>query len=280
MALKTSGAISFSEIAAEFGGAAPYSLSAYYRGGARVPASAGTVPASGAISFSQFYGAANKTVVSKAITANVSNLTIAPSSIPGYVAGMSIVQISIGAGVVVSASSTGSYALQIAAFASGDEVTLINNGTIVGMGGAGGAGISTVGSPPFPGLAGGPALKVNSAISITNNGTIAGGGNGGAGGTAAKASTKSATTHGGGGGGGRSGLTNSAGGEGTVVSKSGSPGTFSAPGVGGAGANSSTVSTVLARAGVTGGAWGGGACVAGSGNVTWVNKGALYGALA
>lgn len=58
MPLQTSGAISIGNIATEFGGVAPHSLSEYYRGGANVPdtpANAG-IPTSGAISLTDFYG--------------------------------------------------------------------------------------------------------------------------------------------------------------------------------------------------------------------------------
>lgn len=52
MGLQTSGAISLANIAAEFGGTTPHSLSEYY-------GAASGIPSSGAISFSQFYGASN-----------------------------------------------------------------------------------------------------------------------------------------------------------------------------------------------------------------------------
>lgn len=52
MALQSSGAISLSEIAAEFGGSTPHSLSEYYD-------AASGVPSSGAIDFSDFYGTAS-----------------------------------------------------------------------------------------------------------------------------------------------------------------------------------------------------------------------------
>jgi hypothetical protein len=60
MALQGSGAISIGNLATEFGGSTPHSLSEYYRGGGLVP-NTGTnanVPTSGQISLSQFYGAA------------------------------------------------------------------------------------------------------------------------------------------------------------------------------------------------------------------------------
>lgn len=59
MPLPTSGPLSINDIKAEFGGAAPDSLTEYYRGGVLVPntpTNAG-VPTSGAISILDFYGA-------------------------------------------------------------------------------------------------------------------------------------------------------------------------------------------------------------------------------
>lgn len=58
MVLQASGPISLADIAAEFGGAAPHSLSEYYRGGANVPDTAANagIPTSGAIKLSDFYG--------------------------------------------------------------------------------------------------------------------------------------------------------------------------------------------------------------------------------
>lgn len=59
MTIKSSGSLSVAEIAAEFGGTKPYSLSAYYRGGSRVSSSATTkIPTSGANHISNYYGAA------------------------------------------------------------------------------------------------------------------------------------------------------------------------------------------------------------------------------
>ena len=55
MALQGSGAIALSDIADEFGGSTPHSMSEYYSGGLGPSA----VPASGAISFSDFYGTSN-----------------------------------------------------------------------------------------------------------------------------------------------------------------------------------------------------------------------------
>lgn len=54
MTLQTSGSISLSELASEFGGSAPHSLSEYYRGGANVPTTITTGVAQG--NFSAYQG--------------------------------------------------------------------------------------------------------------------------------------------------------------------------------------------------------------------------------
>lgn len=66
MAIKSSGSLSFSDIRKEFGGPTPASLGNYYRGGYWVPngwAGNNNIPTSGAIRFSDFYGAANITII-------------------------------------------------------------------------------------------------------------------------------------------------------------------------------------------------------------------------
>ena len=61
MALPGSGQLSINDIVGEFGGSAPHALSEYYRGGSLVPDSAAnsSVPTSGQIKITDFYGAAN-----------------------------------------------------------------------------------------------------------------------------------------------------------------------------------------------------------------------------
>ena len=62
MALPSSGAISLSAIASEFGDSTPNSISEFYRGGSLVPNATvnNSVPTSGAISFNDFYGASDQ----------------------------------------------------------------------------------------------------------------------------------------------------------------------------------------------------------------------------
>lgn len=65
MPLPSSGPLSLNDIAGEFGGSTPHSLSEYYAGGGLVPSGTtgtnGAVPSSGAISIFNFYGTSNIT---------------------------------------------------------------------------------------------------------------------------------------------------------------------------------------------------------------------------
>ena len=69
MALPSSGTITIDMIRAEFGGSTPVSISQYYRGGGLVPnvSQNNAIPTSGAISFSNFYGATNQNLVPAAV---------------------------------------------------------------------------------------------------------------------------------------------------------------------------------------------------------------------
>lgn len=62
MTLQSSGAIKFSELRGEFGGSVPDAISEYYRGGGLVPDTPGnsSIPTSGAISPSDFYGTSSE----------------------------------------------------------------------------------------------------------------------------------------------------------------------------------------------------------------------------
>ena len=69
MALPASGPISLSQIAAEFGGTAPHSLSEYY-------GKAAGIPAAGAISFSHFHGKTSGFQFNPVISADTSNYNL------------------------------------------------------------------------------------------------------------------------------------------------------------------------------------------------------------
>lgn len=252
MAVKSSGPLSLQEIATEFGDTAPHSSSEFYRGGAKVPdaASNSSIPTSGAINIGGFYGAQNRVTLNITISANTSNydLYTTASANPEYQAGITDINLTVNPGVTVSSSSTGTYALQIPnGFDSGDNVTLINQGTIVGRAGNGGNGGPYSQNNATAGGAGGNALYVNRATTITNNGTLAGAGGGGGGsgganlktGTWPKGGGNQYSDYGGQGGGGGAGVPAGSGGNGGAAGGAkggnpGNPGTATTAGTGGA----------------------------------------------
>ena len=185
-------------------------------------------------------------------------------------------EVTVSSGIVLSADSTGQYAFDTGVtFPAGTTLALINNGFVIGMGGAGGAAYTA-------GSNGGPALRAQYAIGIDAAGGVIGGGGGGGGGDKS-----------GGGGGGRSGRTDAAGGVGTG---NGTSGTFSSGGSGGSsGGAGGTTGPGGAGSGVSGGGgggWGasggttgsyaggtGGAAVVGNSYITWINTGTRYGSI-
>lgn len=212
MALPLSGPLSLSQIQTEFGGTNPISMSEYYRGGPFVSNNNTSVPTSGVIRISNFYGAVRQfsfTISgSYTTTQNLRSLAIAAgwnqsdSLLATVAPGTTLYgNAGVSGGMFYGgnqiAGGSGSTALIVSgSFPNG--VALVNNGTIAGGGGAGGGGGSTaIGGN---GGAGGTGLVVSSAITITNNGTIAGGGGGGSG--AGAWGTGGIVRSGGGGGGG------------------------------------------------------------------------------
>src|SRR6056297_1571662 len=287
MALQSTGPLSLGEIGAEFGGTPPLSLSSYY-------GAAAGIPASGPLALSAFYGASS--VFACQVASNQSNLDLASYASSLGWDGAALLDVTITPGVIVSASRTGIAALTVAGSFPGG-VRLTNQGTIVGMGGAGGngRGLLNANSNGQPGAPGGPALRTTVPLTLTNTGTIAGGGGGGGGGGGAQ--YYYVVIAGGGGGGGRTGLTNSA--RGLAANSAGQNwgeqhggvGTFSARGAGGArgvyiyvasgtgGANggAGVGGNFPGSAGGAGGA--AGAAVIGNAQITWITTGTRYGAL-
>ena len=224
MALNSSGAISLAgstagqSISNEFRSitTSTTSLSEYYRGGTYVGPHNGPVPTSGAISIGSFYGAAKRNIKTITYTSNASNVNIQTSSVSGYSAGWTDLEVAVSSGVTISASG-GNSALSIASgFASGDTIYINNYGTIAGQGGNGGnAGAN--GGAGYPAINLNPASYANVRITNQSGAIIAGGGGGGGGGMAATATVPSGYSYAsgsvrGGGGGGGAGQTAGSGG--------------------------------------------------------------------
>lgn len=187
MAIAASGAVSFSDLRTEFSGAGAISFSDLYRGGTLVKGNAGnntatnlaaSVPTSGAINFTNFRSTAKgwrKTFASGATNQNA-------STIFGSDYGVNYPkEIVINSGVTLGATSTSDEALEINTGGIG-SITVTNNGTLIGAGGAQGA-------------AGGDAFEALVSCTFINNGFVyAGGGGGGLGGVGGNGSYTSTST--------------------------------------------------------------------------------------
>lgn len=266
MALPASGAISLSQVNVEMGVSATATRSLN-------DATTRTLfgVASGQISMSQGYGKANQFAFT--ISSNQTNADLRTLAINAGWNQSTKVVATISGGVYISSNGTGTPALTVdGSFPGGVE--LVNNGFIVGMGGAGGKGGGVSGNSIVDGAAGsggGLALSVSSAVSITNNGTVAGGGGGGGGGKGgqdyvpSKTGDASYNIGGGGGGGGRSSAAaNSGGGAGGTASgalsgnSAGSTGGAGTSGGAGGGGATGAIAGAYGGAGGAGGDWGAG----------------------
>jgi len=194
-ALQASGAISLQDIEEQYnpGTNLPSrGLSEFYLGGSLVRANAGNnsstnmsagVPTSGTISFNDFYSKerAFKKTYSSTATNQSADSVFGDDFEVDYPK-----QIVIDSSQTVGSTSTSNAALTIESNGVG-SITITNNGSIEGAGGAAGA-------------AGGNALEVAGSVAVTlvNNGTIkaggGGGGNGGAGGAGSLSETATASS--------------------------------------------------------------------------------------
>jgi len=242
MTLVASGEISIGgsttnrSINVEFGLAsgATTSMSQLYRGGGIVTTNNTNVPTSGAISVSNFYGATKRYSISYVFDTNTPNASINVTTISGYVAGLSDITITVNNGIYVYSTSTSTPALTLSGGTTGDTITVVNNGFIMGCGGVGGnSGTSSY----TAGQAGGAALSLgfNTTVNNTYSSAYIGGGGGGGGAGFRTLSTVSGGGGGGGAGGGAGGSDgfSFAGGSGGSVGNTGSSGGGSQGGGGG-----------------------------------------------
>jgi hypothetical protein len=165
MPLPTTGnPISLIDIATEFGGTAPHSLSEYY--------GAGGTAGSGAQSIKAFHG------LSAAITA-----TISAGAASADISGLFGSDWTTSEAKVLNVNSGVTHGILTIPGTMGGTLTINNNGTIQGTGGGAGA-------------AGGNAISNSaSGVTIVNNGTISGGGGGGGtGGVGGNSTTSTSST--------------------------------------------------------------------------------------
>jgi len=202
---------------------------------------------------------------------NVFNYDVYTNRGPTYIPGIANIVVTIPAGTTVGSTSTGAYSISVpSAFSPTDTVTIVNNGVILGMGGAGGAGGPGVGpsGTGSPGGPGGSAIYVNRPTTITNNGVVAGGGGGGGGGGRPTAKVSGGT--GGGGAGLNGGAPNGTPTGGGAGSGNGGPG-------GGRGASGSNGGAAAGPGGSGGAA---GNYIVGNPFVTWPVTGTRQGGVA
>jgi hypothetical protein len=196
MTLPASGTLSLSQIQTEMGGSNPISLSEYYRDGGIVrstlpdgSASINTsVPTSGAISMSNFYGGRGVFVASFSITSNYGGFdlgTVLTNSYGWNGVMPVLVTVTVNSGITVYGISSGTTAFSIGSFPAGSLINVYNNGIIAGAGGY-------AGSSGGAGGPGGAGLSISTRTNIYNNGAIIGGGGGGGGGGYRTGSTTAA----------------------------------------------------------------------------------------
>ena len=172
----------------------------------------------------------------------------------GY-GGSGVANITISPGVYIWSDNTATAAMTIPSGFGAGNLTVINNGLIMGKGGAGKA-------APGPAFSGGIAIQLSTPIILTNNSFIGGGGGGGGG------------SAGGGGAGGGAGAGGTGSGAGGAIGASGADATPNLnrgggggrifPGTGGAGVSASKPggSFPVGAGGKGGGAGGGGGALA------------------
>jgi hypothetical protein len=198
MPLPLSGTITLAQIQTEFGGTNPIGLNEYYRGGiyvsSGIPQNA-SVPTSGAISLSNFYGAQKAFTFTSTIASNATNYNLGTAMTAAGWNGTDpvVATVTVNGGVSVLSNNTATPAFTVPSLPTGSAVSIINNGVIYGAGGSAGF---------VPGGTGGVGLSVSHPTTVTNNGFITGGGGGGGAGADLPSALclNNASTVGGGGG--------------------------------------------------------------------------------
>ena len=221
------------------------------------------------------------------INFDTANYVLSTAVVPYYKIGLTDLTVTVNTGVVISSSSVSKYAFTVdTSWSPYDSLTIINNGIIVGKGGSGGVNYGGFNSPGGPGTNGGPAMLIQTPVSINNlNGTIGGGGGGGGAAGSPSPAASYFVQSGGGGGGAGYGLGGATGyyyqGQPGTATQHGSHGVGYAGVVGGDGGDLGHTG-YPGQQGANGGASGGdggepGACLVGNNYITWLADGIRLG---
>ena len=168
MALPSTGALSFSDINTELG-VSSTTLRALNDAAVRTLFG----QASGAVDMNTGHGKSNRTSPTFTFAANATNQTVALASLSGYSAGKSCITITINSGVYVYSTSTATPAITFTGGTTGDVLSIVNLGKIMGKGCDAGTNC---------GAAGGNAICLSYPATINNtNASAYIGGGGGAG---------------------------------------------------------------------------------------------------
>ena len=181
--------LSINQIAQEYGGSTPHSMSEYYGDGDNVLDGAqgdgGAIPESGAISIGDFFGGRDRVVINLTISSNTQSYQISQQYGGTYEAGFTDIILTNNAQVGSTAVATaGIYSGTAPNYASGDTLKIVNAGHIRGRGGDGGAGANNAGQGVGAGQIAGDAIETTFPLTVVNNSgaKLLGGGGGGGGG--------------------------------------------------------------------------------------------------
>ena len=250
--------LTFTAVQTELGGGGSISLSEYTRGGSIVNVNQtspyGIIPSSNSnINMGVFRNVTKYVAAfSGTISSNQTNLNLRSWALSNGWNGSAAATITIAA-VIIGSANVVSYALTISGSWPGG-LTVINNGYILGAGGAGGnAHLGTTGGA---GIFGGPAISVSTNVTFTNSGIIGGGGGGG--GAGGDSNDSQGGLPGGGGGGGGAGYIVGAGGGAGTYDTTGTDGAAGGGLSAGSGGNGGTLYDVIYNVYIHGGTGGNG----------------------
>jgi len=170
MTLPSSGSISLSQVNTELGLSSTAQISF---NDAAVRTLTGTTTNSTLTLPTNFYGKSNRVSISYTFTTSTVNASLNVTSIGGYLTGRSDITVTVNSGVYLWANSVSNYGLSLIGGTTGDTITLVNNGYIMGQGGDGAPANGSNGG------SGGPALGIQYNTTINNSGGYIGGGGGG-----------------------------------------------------------------------------------------------------